>query len=74
MKEYYRSSPFAGNETQDQLERFTELVIATLKDMHSINKELKYLNWLKMVELKSKGIYSDEQMIKDFKDFELDGI
>jgi hypothetical protein len=73
-----RHSPFeesvAKKDTRSDLERFSEILIATLKDLHSINKELKYMSWLKMIELKSKGMYTDEQMIKDFKDFELDGI
>jgi len=73
-----RNSPFeeyaTKKDTRTDLERFMEILIATLKDLHSMNKELKYLSWLKMIELKSKGMYTDEQMIKDFKDFELDGI
>jgi hypothetical protein len=76
MYSFYRNShgETAGGSGNLDLDRFSELIIATLRDLHSVNKELKYLNWLKMIELKSKGIYTDEQMIKDFKDFELDGI
>ncbi len=74
MYDDYRNFHGGEKKTRDDLDRFTELLIATLKDLHSINKELKYLSWLKMIELKSKGMYNDEQMIKDFKDFDLDGI
>ena len=51
---------------------FSELILQVLKDLGSINKELKYSNWLRVIELKSSGLYDECQMREDFKQFGLE--
>jgi hypothetical protein len=57
---------------ENDLDGLTEFLLTALKNLGSINKELKYSNWLKMIELKSKGIYDEDQLKQDMKHFGLE--
>jgi hypothetical protein len=54
------------------LSAFVELVLQVLRDLHAIHKEVKYSNWLKLIELKSNGLYDECRMKDDFKHFGLE--
>ena len=54
------------------LDGLADLILNALKDLKSINKELKYSNWLKLIELKSQGLYDHKQLKEDVEHFGLD--
>ncbi|MHC4598835.1 MAG: hypothetical protein ACYS47_07515 [Planctomycetota bacterium] len=57
---------------ENDLDGLAEYLLTALRKLGSINKELKYSNWLKMIELKSKGIYDENQLKQDMKHFGLE--
>jgi len=57
---------------ESDISQLVEIMISAIRDLKSMSKELKYSNWLKMIELKSKGLYDHKQMAEDFKHFGLE--
>lgn len=61
-----------GPPRENDLDGLTEILLDAMKNLGSINKELKYSNWLKMIELKSKGLYDENQLRQDMNHFGLE--
>lgn len=61
-----------SSSSNKDLGEFVEVIITALRDLRAMSKELKYSNWLKMIELKSQGLYDHQQMAEDFKHFGLE--
>ncbi|MHC5079742.1 MAG: hypothetical protein ACYTHN_12030 [Planctomycetota bacterium] len=57
---------------ENDYDGLAEFLLNTLRNLHSINKELKYSNWLKMIELKAKGLYDEAQLKQDLRHFGLE--
>jgi hypothetical protein len=55
-----------------ELAVFAEVILQVLRDLASIRREIQYSNWLKVIELKSNGLYDDEKMRDDLKQFRLE--
>jgi len=70
------SSRFGGNESSPfpdhDITALAEMLLKAIQDLGSIQKELKYSNWLKMIELKSKGLYDENQLRQDMNHFGLE--
>jgi hypothetical protein len=64
--------PEDGALPKNDLNVFAELVLQLLRHLGSINKELKYANYLRVIELKSAGLYDDDQLREDVKQFGLE--
>ncbi|GEM_PF-2633408 len=61
-----------GSSRERDLEGLAEVLLTALKDIKSMGKELKYANWLKIIELKAQGLYDHKQLKEDLQHFDLD--
>jgi hypothetical protein len=70
------SSRFGGNGgspfPDPDFSGLADLLLKAIQDLGAMQKELKYSNWLKMIELKAKGLYDEDQLRKDLQHFGLE--
>ena len=72
MYSWKRSGFDDGSQQNSDIDGLVTILMKAIRDLGSINKELKYSNWLKMIELKANGLYDEDQLKQDLKHFGLE--